>query len=88
MFKTTLYEICLNQSFYPFEEVRTQSIGLDNSVEKYLLIDDSKIGCEDLYAYYNLSDFTTVIVNDIENSQVAKIEKYVPIFIDMNNLWN
>ena len=61
------------------EEGRTQSIALDNSVEKYLLIDDSKIGCEDFYAYYNLGDFTTVIVNDIESSQIAKIKKYVPI---------
>ncbi len=36
------------------EEGQTQAIALDNSFERYLLIDTSKIDKEDFYSYYHL----------------------------------
>ena len=62
------------------EEGCTQALALNNSVERYLLMDDSKIGQEDFYAYYSLKDLTTMITNDTQTEKIISLEKYIPIF--------
>lgn len=63
------------------EEGRTQSIALDNAIEKYLLIDSSKIGKEDFYSYYNLQDITAVVMDRDEQESYRKIEKNVSVIL-------
>ncbi|MGP5431862.1 DeoR/GlpR family DNA-binding transcription regulator [Enterococcus malodoratus] len=58
-----------------FEEGQTQQIALNNSVERYLLIDHSKIGKRDFSVYYNLRDVTAVITNKHERRHYEAIEK-------------
>lgn len=58
-----------------FEEGQTQQIALNNSVERFLLIDHSKIGKRDFSVYYNLNDVTLVITDKDEHNHYEKIEK-------------
>ncbi|EOH97623.1 DeoR/GlpR family DNA-binding transcription regulator [Enterococcus pallens] len=58
-----------------FEEGQTQTIALDNSVEKYLLLDSTKVGQKDFYSYYHLKDVTAVITNQDANESYTRIEK-------------
>lgn len=58
-----------------FEEGQTQAIALDNSVERYLLVDHSKIGQKDFYSYYHLKDVTAVITNKDDCETYTRIEK-------------
>ncbi|MGL9731067.1 DeoR/GlpR family DNA-binding transcription regulator [Enterococcus sp. DIV0756] len=58
-----------------FEEGQTQQIALNNSVERFLLIDHSKIGKRDFSVYYHLNDVTAVITDDDEQKHYEKIEK-------------
>lgn len=58
-----------------FEEGQTQQIALNNSIERYLLIDHSKIGKRDFSVYYDLNDVTAVISNRDEQKHHEKIEK-------------
>ncbi|MGM0213755.1 DeoR/GlpR family DNA-binding transcription regulator [Enterococcus sp. AZ109] len=58
-----------------FEEGQTQAIALDNSVEKYLLADHSKVGQKDFYSYYHLKDVTAVITNQEASEAYTRIEK-------------
>lgn len=63
-----------------FEEGQTQKIALDNSVERYLLIDHSKVGKKDFSVFYSLHDITAVITNDDDQKHYEKIEteeKYI-----------
>ncbi|HJF19071.1 MAG TPA: DeoR/GlpR family DNA-binding transcription regulator [Enterococcus columbae] len=62
------------------EEGSTQALALNNSVERYLLMDDSKIGQEDFYAYYHLKDLTAMITNDTQADKMVALEKFIPIF--------
>ncbi|MDA9471883.1 DeoR/GlpR family DNA-binding transcription regulator [Enterococcus sp. 5H] len=55
------------------EEGITQSLALDNSIQKYLCVDSAKFNREDFYTFYHLSDLTAVITN---NQLVANIEDY------------
>ena len=45
-------------------EGQTQATALDNSTEKYLLIDSTKFGKTDLYNFYNLNNITQLISNE------------------------
>lgn len=63
-------------------EGKVQSMALDNSRDKYLLIDSSKIGKEDFYTYYNLEDLSAVITNDDELHLYQEIEKYTKTIIE------
>lgn len=56
------------------EEGVTQSIALNNSQERYLLADSSKIGKNDFCVYYNLEDITKLIINDDGNSKSIESE--------------
>ena len=46
------------------EEGTCQRIILDNAANKYILCDNSKIGKEDFYSFYNLKDATAIITDD------------------------
>ncbi|EUJ31372.1 lactose phosphotransferase system repressor [Listeria floridensis FSL S10-1187] len=61
------------------EEGRTQEIALNNSFEKYLLLDGSKIGKEDFYSFYHVSDLTALITNTAENGELNAFEDLVRI---------
>ncbi|NWO01253.1 DeoR/GlpR family DNA-binding transcription regulator [Tetragenococcus halophilus] len=66
------------------EEGQTQTSALNNSVERYLLIDSSKINKEDFYTYYDLHDITAVVMNRDDYDIYQKIEKEVEVFIEEN----
>ncbi|MGG5315147.1 DeoR/GlpR family DNA-binding transcription regulator [Enterococcus sp. AZ072] len=65
-----------------FEEGQTQAIALNNSSEKYLLVDHTKIGQKDFYTYYHLKDITTVITNKDKDESYTRIEKDQKIIAD------
>lgn len=58
-----------------FEEGQTQQLALNNSVERFLLIDHSKIGKRDFSVYYSLNEITAVITDKDEHKLYEKIEK-------------
>ena len=58
-----------------FEEGQTQQIALNNSVDRYLLIDHSKIGKRVFSVYYNRRDVRAVFTNTHERRHYDAIEK-------------
>lgn len=46
------------------EEGTTQEIALRNASERYLLIDSSKLDCEDFYNFFSVSELTALITED------------------------
>lgn len=59
------------------EEGNTQSIILDNAAERYIVADQSKIGKEDFFAFYNLDETTALITNkNVSATQEKEIEPY------------
>lgn len=63
------------------EEGQTQAIALNNAIEKYLLVDTSKIDKEDFYAYYTLDKMTSVIINQDEYNTYEKLTKDVAVIV-------
>ena len=64
-----------------FEESYTQEIVLNNSEEKYLLADDSKIEKIDFINFYTLDKLTGIVINNTEKEILNKIQKYVNLVI-------
>ena len=64
-----------------FEESYTQEIVLNNSDEKYLLVDDSKFEKVDFINFYTLDKLTGIVINNTEKETLTKIEKYVNLII-------
>lgn len=46
-----------------FEEGVSQKIALNNAAERFLLIDDSKVGKKDFYAFYAMNNISHYIIN-------------------------
>lgn len=63
------------------EEGKTQERALDNSTEKFLLLDSSKVGKEDFFTYYPLDGVTSVIINNDEDHRYEQIVKYTNILL-------
>lgn len=63
------------------EEGQTQTIALDNSMERYLLLDSSKVEKEDFYTYYTLRDVTAVVMNQDDYDTYQKVEKEVKVIV-------
>lgn len=62
------------------EEGTTQSIVLDNSKEKYIVADHSKIGKKDFFSFYNLDEITAVITDEYLTEQKRKeLENYTKV---------
>ncbi|MDR0920752.1 MAG: DeoR/GlpR family DNA-binding transcription regulator [Lactobacillales bacterium] len=63
------------------EEGKTQNVALENSQERYLLIDDSKINKEDFFTFYLLEDLTAVITNQGKFHVEKELEQYVKVIV-------
>lgn len=61
------------------DEAYTQQLALERSVEKYLLVDSSKLGKEDFTQLCKLDDLTAVIIDkgDIDNIEKLKLHTEV-----------
>ena len=57
------------------EEGQTQAIALDNSIEKYLLMDTSKVEKQDFYSFYQLEEVTAVVTNKDKFDTSKVLEK-------------
>ncbi|EHJ52550.1 transcriptional regulator LacR [Streptococcus macacae] len=62
-----------------FQEAYTQKIALGRSVEKYLLIDASKIDKEDFTSFYQLTRLTALITDCQDSEKLQKISSYTEI---------
>lgn len=62
-----------------YEEAFTQTLALNNSVEKYLLIDSSKIDREDFVTFFKLSDTTAVITNEKDNDKIKSLSLFTEV---------
>lgn len=61
------------------DEAYTQQLALSQSIEKYLLIDSSKVGKGDFTAFCNLEDITAVIMDKNDNEKWENIKQYSDI---------
>lgn len=64
---------------YSPEEGILQRMILDNSFDRFLVADSSKLGYEDLYHFYNLEDAKFITDQKIASDQALEIEKYTEI---------
>ena len=64
---------------YSPEEGILQKMILDNSFDRYLVADSSKIGFEDLYHFYNIEDAKFITDSKITSKQKKEIEKYTDL---------
>lgn len=64
---------------YSPEEGILQKMILDNSFDRYLVADSSKLGYEDLYHFYNIEDARFITDSKISLNQSSEIEKYTEI---------
>ncbi len=64
---------------YSPEEGILQKMILDNSFDRYLVADSSKLGYEDLYHFYNIEDARFITDSKISPNQSSEIEKYTEI---------
>ena len=54
-------------------------MALGRAIEKYLLIDSSKIGKEDFTSFYQLSQLTALITDCQDDDKLQKLSKYTEI---------
>ena len=64
---------------YSPEEGILQKMILDNSFDRYLVADSSKLGYEDLYHFYIIEDARFITDSKITPDQASEIEKYSEI---------
>ena len=64
---------------YSPEEGILQKMILDNSFERFLVADSSKLGYEDLYHFYNIEDARFITDSKFSPDQALEIEKYSEI---------
>jgi DeoR family lactose phosphotransferase system repressor len=64
---------------YSPEEGILQKMILDNSFDRYLVAESSKIGFEDLYHFYNIEDAKFITDSKITSKQKEEIEKYTEL---------
>ena len=64
---------------YSPEEGVLQKMILDNSFDRYLVADSSKLGYEDLYHFYNIEDAKFITDSKISPDQALEISKYSEI---------
>ncbi len=67
-------------SNYNEDEGTIQSIVLNNSSEKYIIADSSKLNKHDFYQFYNLENVTALITdNTINDENLSRYSKYTKI---------
>ena len=59
-----------------FAEGFTQQLAMRNSLEKYLLIDTTKIGKEDFTTFCHLHELTGIIVDSVRPDRLAKLQGF------------
>lgn len=71
-----------NNDIYSYndEEAEVQKIALNNSLNKYIVADHSKMGKKDFLSYYSTDQLTAVITDDkIREEDVVMINSYTDI---------
>lgn len=69
-------------STYSIEEGEAQQIALNNSFQKYLLVDNKKFNRDDFYVYYDLHDFDYLITdNKLSKETYNHYTQYVDIHL-------
>ena len=61
------------------DEAYTQHLALDHSIEKYLLIDSSKIGKDDFSSFCELKELNAVLMDKNDLEKTEQVEKYVEV---------
>ena len=62
------------------DEGMIQATVLNNSFEKYIVSDSSKLNKRDFYEFYNLEDVTAIITDkNISKENIDKYSKYTEI---------
>ena len=73
-----IYDI--HVSNYNEDEGTIHSIVLNNSSEKYIIADSSKLNKHDFYQFYNLENVTALITdNTINDENLSRYSKYTKI---------
>lgn len=62
-----------------YEEAYTQKLAIAHSNEKYLLVDDSKLGKEDFVSFCNLMDLTAMVTNDLSEEQQRMVQHHIEV---------
>lgn len=66
-----------NNAFtYNEDEGYLQKLVLDNSVEKYIVADYSKIGVEDFYSFYNIDGVNIITDDKVSSQDLKSLKKY------------
>ena len=65
-------------TYNPEEGILQKEI-LNNSFDRYLVADSTKLGFEDLYHFYNLEDARFITDSKIIDKQIEDIEKYTEL---------
>ena len=69
-----------NNAFtYSEDEGYLQKLVLDNSVEKYIVADYSKIGVEDFYSFYNIDEVSIITDDKISSQDLKSLKKYTKV---------
>lgn len=72
--------ISQNNAFaYNEDEGFLQKIILDNSSEKFIVADSSKIGVEDFYSFYKLEDVSVITDDKISSQDLKELSKYTKV---------
>ncbi|MDI9231651.1 DeoR/GlpR family DNA-binding transcription regulator [Staphylococcus caprae] len=61
------------------DEAYTQHLALNHSIEKYLLIDSSKIGKDDFSSFCELKELNAVLMDKNDLEKTEQVEKYVEV---------
>lgn len=62
-----------------YQEAFTQTLALNNSIERYLLIDSTKINKEDFISFYKLSDLSALITNEKDQDLIDEMIEYTRV---------
>lgn len=68
-----------NAYAYNEDEGFLQKIILDNSSEKFIVADSSKIGVEDFYSFYKLEDVCVITDDKISSQDLKELFKYTRV---------
>lgn len=72
--------ISQNNAFaYNEDEGFLQKIILDNSSEKFIVADSSKIGVEDFYSFYKLEDVSVITDDKVSSQDLKELSKYTRV---------
>ncbi len=63
------------------EEAYTQQLAIKNSIEKYLLVDSSKLGKEDFVSFCDLKSLTAIVIDDKNVSKAKGLEIFTEVII-------